>query len=60
MNSDDDSIARTIISFAGNVPNIAPYWRARKMELNALNFFLLKEHQLLPNYFDTSRMAEHH
>ena len=60
LENNDDSIARKIIGFAGNLPNTDPYWKARKVELNALNFFLLKEFQLLPTYFDTSSCAEHH
>ena len=48
------------ISFGSNLPNTDPYWKARKTELDALHFFLFKEYQIMPAYFDTSSCAEHH
>ena len=60
LNNEDEGIPRKIISFASNLPNTDPYWKARKTELDALHFFLFKEHQVMPAYFDTSSCAEHH
>ena len=60
LNNDDDSVPRKIISFAGSLPNTDPYWRERKKELDSLHFFLMKEYQVMPTYFDTSSCAEHH
>ena len=60
LNNDDDSVPRKIISFAGSLPNTGPYWRERKKELDSLHFFLIKEYQVMPTYFDTSSSAEHH
>ena len=60
LSNEDEGIPRKIISFASNLPNTDPYWKARKTELDALHFFLFKEHQVMPAYFDTSSCAEHH
>ena len=60
LNNDDDSVPRKIISFAGSLPNTDPYWRERKKELDSLHFFLMKEYQVMPTYFDTCNCAEHH
>ena len=60
LSNDDYSVPRKIISFAGSLPNTDPYWRERKKELDSLHFFLIKEYQVMPTYFDTSSCAEYH
>ena len=60
LSNEDESIPRKIISFGSNLPNTDPYWKSRKTELDALHFFLFKEYQIMPAYFDTSSCAEHH
>ena len=60
MENGDDSIARTIINHGGNLLNTDPYWKARKVENHAMNFYMLYRHDMLPVWFDTSSAAEHH
>eukprot|EP00111_Clytia_hemisphaerica_P012308 TCONS_00036142-protein len=43
-----------------NLVDTAPYWRERKHELDSLCFFMLKENNVYPTYFDTNSCAEHH
>ena len=48
LESGDDSIARTIISHGGNLLNTDPYWKARKVENHAMNFYFLYCEDMLP------------
>ena len=52
-------LPRKFISMSSNIPNTAPYWSQAKKELDALCFFMLKEENVYPTYFDTSSCAEH-
>ncbi|XP_066926384.1 uncharacterized protein [Clytia hemisphaerica] len=56
----NESIPRKLLSMSANLVDTAPYWRERKNELDSLCFFMLKEFQVYPTYFDTSSCAEHH
>ena len=60
MDTGDDSIARTIINFGSNLLNNDPYWKARKVENQASNFYHLYRNAMLPIWFDTNSNAEHH
>ena len=60
LESGDDSIARTIISHGGNLLNTDPYWKARKVENHAMNFYFLYREDMLLVWFDTSSCVEHH
>ena len=56
----DESIPRTIINFGSNLINTDPFWKARKHENQALNFYQLYRYSMLPVWFDTNSNAEHH
>ncbi|XP_066920336.1 uncharacterized protein [Clytia hemisphaerica] len=60
LENQDEAIPRKFLSFSANLIDTAPYWRERKHELDSFCFFMLKEHQVYPTYFDTSSCAEHH
>ena len=60
LENEDESVPRKFLSVAANLPNIDPYWRERKKELDALTFFRRKEYGDLPAYFDTNSCAEYH
>ena len=60
MDAGDESIARTIINFGSNLINTDAYWKARKVENQACNFYQLYRNSMLPVWFDTNSNAEHH
>ena len=60
MDDGDESIARTIINFGSNLINTDAYWKARKLENQASNFYQLYRNSMLPVWFDTNSNAEHH
>ena len=59
INEGDMSVLKRIFQISANLPNTNPFWRERKMEVEAMMYFLLIEFNTFPTYFDTQSCAEH-